>query len=262
MSRLAGKVNLPSLYFSSLKQGKIKGREIYFSTTEDHAFAAVEIELSGEYVDYLTVPAFVTTTSSRAPAIPPASESSLAPQQVSELIAARDRSTKIRRAVGVARFDGWMIAIFAALTGVTGLLDIPSLLLAGAMGFVAWREFRGAESLRRLDPAAPKLLAINQLVLAGALIAYAIVQVISTLAHSNKYTAMAGGDPQLTQMLGPIDQLTKLLTISVYGLIILVAIFVQGGTALYYLTRHRHLHEYLAQTPSWIRDLQQRGIAI
>ena len=42
----------------------------------------------------------------------------------------------------------------------------------------------------------------------------------------------------------------------------LVAIFVQGGTALYYITRQHTLRQYTAQTPTWIRELQQRGIAI
>ncbi|MBC8108232.1 MAG: hypothetical protein H7Z14_16720 [Anaerolineae bacterium] len=212
--------------------------------------------------DYLTVPAIIYPAPMRPPAIPPAPTSGLAPQQVTELIAARDRAAKIRRAGGVAKFDAWMIAIFAALTGVTGLFSIPSLLLAAGMGFVAWREFRGVEALRRLDRSAPKSLAINQLCLAAILIAYALWQVIQTATSSGEYTAMAGGDPQLTQMLGPIDDLVKTLTLSVYGLIILIAIFVQGGTALYYFTRQRYLREYLEQTPSWVVDLQRSGISI
>ena len=49
--------------------------------------------------------------------------------------------------------------------------------------------------------------------------------------------AAAGGDAQLTRVLGPIDQLVKLITVSVYGLLVLVAIFAQGSTAIYYFTR-------------------------
>jgi hypothetical protein len=228
-----------------------------------HSAAVCAVQSVAHDVDYLTVPSFVQTPNRLPPAISPeTATASLAPQQITELIAARDRSAKLRRAVGVARFDAWMIAVFAALTGLTGLLDLPSVLLAAGMGFVAWREFRGAESLRRLDPAAARSLALNQLCLAGILIVYALFQIYQSYNRAGQYTAMAGGDAQLAQMLGPIDQLVKLLTISVYGLIILIAIVVQGGTALYYATRQRHLRQYLAQTPPWIRDLQQRGISI
>lgn len=233
-------------------------------------------------VDYLTVPALVHAPLIQPPAIPmstnppptvppplippplipPAPSSGLAPQQVTDLIAARDRSAKLRRAAAIARFDAWMIAVFAALTGLTGLFSLSSLLLAGGMGFIAWNEFRGVRALRRLDPAAPKSLAINQICLAAILIAYALFQVYQSATAPGEYAAMAGGDAQLTEMLGPIDQLVTLLTMSVYGLIIFVAIFVQGGTALYYFTRQKYLRAYLTSTPSWILDLQQSGVTI
>jgi hypothetical protein len=196
------------------------------------------------------------------PPIPPAPASGLAPNQVTELIAARDRAAKIRRAASVARFDAWMIAVFAVLTGLTGIFSLSSLLLAAGMAFVAWREFQGVAALRRLDAGALKLLAINQLCLAGILIAYALFQVYVSSTARGEYSAAAGGDAQLTQMLGPIDDLVKLLTLSIYGAIILVAIFVQGGTALYYFSRARYLRAYLSETPTWILDLQRQGVAI
>jgi len=196
------------------------------------------------------------------PAASPAIKPGLSKEQIAELVAARDRATKLRRAAGVARFDGWMVASFAVLTGLTGFSSFSTLLLAAGMGYVAWREFRGAEQFRRLDPTAAPALAINQLVLAGILIVYALWQAYQSATAPSDLSAMTGGDAQLSNMIGPIDHLIRLLTLSVYGLIVLVAIFVQGGTALYYHSRQRFVKDYIARTPAWIIELQRAGVAV
>src|SRR4051812_829676 len=193
-------------------------------------------------------------------ATPVARPNVLSQSQVAELLGARNRAAKLRRAGNVAKFDAWMIAIFATLTALTGIFSASSLLLAGAMGYVAWREFRGAAQLRKLDPTAAKALATNQLVLAGALIVYSLWQGYASYTSHESLTGSTGGDAQLTQMLGPIDELMKLLTVSVYGLLIFIAIFVQGGTALYYKSREKYLKAYVTQTPPWILELQRAGV--
>jgi len=201
------------------------------------------------------------STQPLVPTIPPLPTPGLAPQQVSQLLEARDRGAALRRACFVATFDAWMIAIFAALTGLTGLFSLPSLILAMGMGWVAWREFQGARQLRCLHPRAARMLAINQVCLAAMLIVYALWQGYRGMI-ADPVSAAAGADPQLTQMLAPIDQLGKLITLSVYAGLVFVAIFVQGGTALYYFTRESRLAAYLVQTPNWITELQRSGVAI
>jgi hypothetical protein len=196
------------------------------------------------------------------PTIPPVNAPGLSPQQITELIQARERGTKIRRAGTAAVFDGWMIAVFAVITALTGLTHVPSLLLGLGMMWVAWQEFRGARLLRRLQPSASRSLAKNQIVLAAILISYAIWQGYHGMTGAGSLTASAGGDPQLTRLLGPIDQLINLITLSVYGLLVLIAIFVQGGTALYYFTREKYVNAYLRQTPDWILNLQRSGLSI
>lgn len=197
------------------------------------------------------------------PPISPRLPAGLSHDQVSELILARDRSIKLRRAVSVATFDAWMIAIFAGFTLISGLFSFPTFLLALAMGYCAWGEFRGIKELRILAPHAAKNLATNQLILGGALIAYSVMQIVTSLtAPEGAATAMANGDPQLVQMLAPMDKLEQMLTLTVYGVMILIAIFAQGGTALYYASRQKHLNLYLHHTPPWIIDLQRRGVAL
>jgi hypothetical protein len=46
----------------------------------------------------------------------------------------------------------------------------------------------------------------------------------------------------------------------VYGGLAAVAIFGQGGTALYYWSRRRFVEAYLKETPRWIIDAQRAGL--
>ena len=37
---------------------------------------------------------------------------------------------------------------------------------------------------------------------------------------------------------------------------------VQGGTALFYLSRLRHLREYVQNTPQWLIQMQRAGVQV
>jgi hypothetical protein len=191
-------------------------------------------------------------------------QTTLTPAQVAQILNAQRSATKVRRAAGVARFDGWMIATFAALTILTGFTSASALLLGVGMFAVATIEFRGADRLRRLEPTAAKTLALNQLGLGAMLIAYSAWQLYLTHTTPSSFAAAAGAgsDPQLAHMMGSLDQLATTLTSAVYVLLICIAIFIQGGTALYYFSRQRHLDDHVNRTPKWVTDLQRAGVAV
>ena len=44
--------------------------------------------------------------------------------------------------------------------------------------------------------------------------------------------------------------------LALYGSVIALSVIFQGGNALYYFTRRKHVEAYVAETPAWIRDLQ------
>ena len=52
-----------------------------------------------------------------------------------------------------------------------------------------------------------------------------------------------------------LDFWTPIITYGVYGLVILVSVAAQGGLALYYYTRRRHLADFADFTPPWIQRL-------
>jgi len=184
----------------------------------------------------------------------------LAPEQLRDLADARKRSKPIRSAITVAKFDGITVALFGGLTFLSVAFgSIWGLILGAGMCTIAYIELQGAQRLRRLDVTAPKTLALNQVCLGLLLLSYAIYSIFTAGASIDATLKEAG--PDVTNMFGnDIKSLTQLITFLVYGTLAAVAIFGQGGTALYYLSRRKYIEAYLAQTPPWIIQAQQAGM--
>jgi len=89
----------------------------------------------------------------------------------------------------------------------------------------------------------------TSLLLGGGMMAVAIAELTKT-------------DPELRQMLEPVEGLTTLVMQCVYGALIVVAIFGQGGMALYYHFRRRSAESYTKQTPEWILMMQRAGVSV
>lgn len=188
---------------------------------------------------------------------PPAPANPIEIQQ--QLAAAQVAAKTIRRATAIATADAWMIAVFAALSFVCGLFSGVSGVVVGmAMACIAWFEFDGAARLRRLDLTGPKRLGINQLAFAGLIIAYSLWSLRSELTGGGLSAELAPYKADL----GDLEGLTRTIAYALYGTLITVAILVQGGTALYYFSREKHLRQYLARTPAWIIEMQRNGAAI
>jgi hypothetical protein len=195
----------------------------------------------------------VVGTPSASSAAPPS------PEHLRELELARTRSKKIRRAAGVAAFNGWTVGAFAALSLMIGLFSLTSLLIGVALAVVAWNEFAGAKMLRRLDTRAPRRLALGQLGLCGVLITYALWSIYSFQTGPSPYEAALAAGGQATAIVGSIQQFEQAVTYAVYGGLIIGSILFQGGTAWYYSSREKYIRAYIAETPSWITELERAG---
>jgi hypothetical protein len=194
-----------------------------------------------------------------APTPPPITASEpLSPQQHQEWIQARQRGKKVRRAVRSARFQGWSIGIFAALTILFSLSDPPGLLLGIGMAVVAWMQFAGARRLAALDAPAARMLGWNQLALGGMLVLYALWKLMHAGdAPLPPEVLAAGAGANLGPMLQSVQDLTRLIMVVVYATVALVAVVGQGWMAWYYFSRQSHIRRYVAQTPAWIANLQR-----
>ena len=185
-----------------------------------------------------------------------------------QLAAARVAAKRLRRAAGVANFDGWTLAFFAGLTLIFAIVgfDVQGIVGGVALTTIAFIELRGAARLRVLDPAAPRILALNQLALSALIILYAIWRLYQL--SKGKVDLGPGfddpvfNDPTVGSMKGDASDMAKQLMLLLYGGLIAIAVFAQGGLALYYFTRAQTLRSYLEQTPPWILQMQKSGVPI
>jgi hypothetical protein len=193
------------------------------------------------------------------PAVP-----AFTPENVAQISEAKQHFRKISRAIAVAKFDAWSVAIFGGLTFIVALasFSVVGAVLGAGMSYVAYAEFTESAKLRKLDPDAPKKLAINQVVLGSLLMGYAIYMLLTTHLDVSQYADLAGAGAMGAKMADDLNQMTRLIYHLVYFCLIGIAIFAQGGTALYYLSRKKHLMSYLEHTPPWIVEMQRAGISV
>src|SRR6185295_465730 len=102
-----------------------------------------------------------------------------------------------------------------------------------------------------------------QLALGGLLILYAASQIFLAMRRTAISPAIITPDSAdaLKQLGIDVGPLLKLIMSLVYGGLIVVAIFAQGGLALYYHLRGKYVEAYIAKTPAWIIRLQQAGFS-
>ncbi len=220
-----------------------------------------KVENPPSLTDILHVSAILPTSTVIPPMAAAPGTVPLTPQQIEAIRQARKHLTKIRRTCTYALFDGWTLVSLAALTILGGLLSVSGWIVGTPMLIIALIELRAAARLRQLDPRAPRILGLNQLALAALLIAYALWGLHGALSAPNPYASYLKDYPDLKGTLGPLGDFTRHLLVGMYGGLIAIAIFVQGSTAFYYFTRLSALKAYLAETPSWIIQLQKAGMS-
>lgn len=168
---------------------------------------------------------------------------------------------RVRRAVVVAKGDGWSVGVFGGLSFLLGLGSWPAMLLGAAMIGAAVVELHGAARLRSLQIGAARRLGFNQIGLTATLSLYALWSIHLELTGQGAL-AGAAADPQLAEILGSVKDLAQQLAMVVYGGLIVVAVFGQGGLAWYYFTREKYVRRYLESTPTWIISMQHAGVTL
>lgn len=188
-----------------------------------------------------------------------AGASPLSAEHLWEMHDARQRATKVRRCIMVVKVNGWSIGVFGALTLLFGMFSLTGWVLGGGMIALASVELGAVAGLKRIEPSAARRLGWNQLALAGLLLAYAGWSLYGAMFGPDPLASTIAAVPEAAEMLAPYSSMARMISAAVYVALALVAIFAQGGTALYYFTREKHIRAYRAQTPGWIVQMQQAG---
>jgi hypothetical protein len=188
----------------------------------------------------------------------------MTPEHMQALTLAQQRSAKLRFAASVAMFNGICIAVFsafsllfAAVAAMLGEFDWLAVVMGIGLGAISWNEFRGRKLLQQFNPRAPAVLGWNQLALLVLIVAYAAWMLCVGLLGANPYEEVMRREPMTKQVLGDIGGLYKMLSVALYGALIVGTLIFQGLNAFYYFTRERILRGYLAETPPWVVELQR-----
>jgi hypothetical protein len=182
---------------------------------------------------------------------PKAPPPGLTAEQIREIRQAQERGKKIRRAVTVARTDAGITGAFGVMAILSFWLGVENVVVGAALCVLALNSLRGARRLQKFDLAAPGILGMNQVYLAGVIILYALYALHAGLSGNSPYTQ------QLRELgAGDLAGLERTIYWLVYGGLIVGTIVAQGLTALYYFSRARHLEAYLKDTPQWVRELE------
>jgi hypothetical protein len=187
----------------------------------------------------------------------------LSPENYRQLAEAQERAKKLRKAAGVASFNGWSTAIFAGLSAPFALFSVVGFIITLGLTMVAWNEFRGRARLLKFDPTGPTLLGWNQLGFLALIVGYCCWSIYAGQSASSELTNQIKADPQIAHtlnQLGDIEALQRMLVLAVYGTVIVLSIFFQGLTALYYFSRRKIVASYVQETPAWVLEVQ-RGTA-
>lgn len=179
----------------------------------------------------------------------------LTPEQLALIAQATLRSKKLHRTQFVAALDTGFTACCALTTLLCGIFSLTALLLGLSLSLTALNGYRGLRLLKRWDLRAPRILAYNQLLLAGIVTLYALFCIYDASIHP-PFAATTNTDPELSSLLQPYEHLTTRLVQGFYLAVIVGTLLTQGLTALYYWSRQKPLRTYLTETPEWIRQLQ------
>lgn len=189
------------------------------------------------------------------------STSVLTPQQRQQLAQANRELHGVLKAGRMAAFNGWTLSVLGGLSVLMGLLGGGGLWVGAGLMAVGWNELQGKKSLAKLDPKGLRRLIWNQALLAGLVTVYGAWSIYAGYVQENPLGVSMHDYPELEPILGDIAQLYKIVTVAVYGTMILACFIFQGLVAWYYWRKLAALHQYLRQTPSWVMELQRALLA-
>lgn len=164
----------------------------------------------------------------------------------------------IRKATAYARFSGWCTLLAGVISVLLSLGSLSGMLLGGVLAGIGMRELGLARRLARFETGVPAALALNQIVFGMVLIGYAGYKIVTMDSGNGVIAGTLAADPTIATMpelAGTMDQLNQieyLLNIGVAGGLILVALIVQGGTALYYFGKRKPLAKLNTHAPEWV----------
>ena len=198
----------------------------------------------------------------------PDSPAALSAEQVAQLHRAGQAHRLIRRAAGVALCSGVSTLLIGVASAVCAAFwpDVVGIVGSAALLLIGGVELLGRRRLLQGEPGSARLLMRNQLALLALAVAYCIFQMATFSVERLKNDALP---PEVRSQLGAMPELAHTIdsnverwgTLAHYGtycVMMVASLGFQGGLALYYATRRKHLDAFRESAPPWARQLVQR----
>jgi hypothetical protein len=195
----------------------------------------------------------------------PARESPLTEEDFALLRRALAGRGPVQKAARTARFSAGSILVI----GVAGLpiavlwQDWLGLITVAGICTIGVIEHVGARKMQRGEVSAAAFLGRNQLVFLGLIVAYCVLQMVTLssaaargeLLSADLRSSLAQLEDTGINLDSEVRAWAPLATYGFYSLIIVLSLCFQGGLAVYYFTRKRHLQAVAAATPAWVQRL-------
>ena len=193
----------------------------------------------------------------------------ITPEQMQELALADERERALSGLRTLALWNGVGFLVCAAACLISALFDPWAVLYAGVLAAFAYVELRARKALLSYDTRAPRTLCRNQISFCAVVVAYALVQIyLSTRSanplgdalreHPDLFSALSEVEqPELTELAGDVGSIYRTRMIVFYGLVALLTLLFQGGSAFYYARRGKLLDAFVTQTPAWVLEYRR-----
>jgi hypothetical protein len=192
------------------------------------------------------------------------STSPLDEAQLSILAKTREAKRKLRFAGLIALSNVIGLGLCGAIALGFGLLGLGLSTIGLVLIVLAWNEQRGRSLLLAGDSRAPRRLALNQLLLFGAVFVYCAYSAYVAWTGPSVLDAVSRQLPELPEafegILGAgtsvadLSEWGRMVALGFYAAVAIGSLLVQGLTALYYQSL-RSTVEALAALPAWAREL-------
>jgi hypothetical protein len=170
----------------------------------------------------------------------------------------------IRHSAAVAKFSA-VVMLIIGIPALIATIFAPSwqnYLVSAGMCVIGIIEYRGSGRLRRADVKATGILGVNQLALLAIIIIYCAAQMGSLSGQdfknfviSQDFRSQLSALPDMQKLADSIDHWAPLVINGIFGLVIVLSCFYQGGMAAYYFTRKKHIDKFNRLTPLWVKRL-------
>jgi len=184
----------------------------------------------------------------------------ISPAQLEQLSLAEQRERRFAGALKVAAFNGYGLAVVGSLALLFDLSEPASWLLAAALLALAYQELRGRKLLASYDRSGLTVLMRNQLALIVVVCLYSLSRIYAALHGDNplaqvlRDNADAAEVMEASELLDDTSSMYRYGIVAFYALVMALTALIQGGCALYYATRRKHLNTFLSETPAWVID--------